>query len=249
MGIFSRIKSGISGKANAAIDKAIDPRKQLELVIAELEEGRRAAMQELLTYKVTAKRFDTELEKLRRKAADWEQRAMTAVKAGDDEAAKAALREKKQLELEAAKVERDKLEAASYAVKLNKSRKEFDTKLQMLKLRKGTLATQLAAGRGAGGDAFGNDASVWERFAKAEDQIDHEVIESEVDAAMRGESAADLELESKLNAAERAVGPGVPQDALAALKAKMDAERAAKHSAGAESHPRSDDDGSKRDRE
>lgn len=247
MGFFSRIKSGISGKANAALDKAIDPRQQLEIVIAELEEGRKAAMQELLTYKTTAKRFDADLEKLRSNAAEWEKRAMMAVKAGDDEAAKAALREKKQLELEAAKVERDKHEAASYAVQLNNSRKEFDTKLQMLKLRKGTLATQIAAGKAAGGDAFGNDPSVWERFAVAEDRIDQEAIESEVDAAMRGEPGHDPDLEAKLAAAERAVGPALPDDALAVLKAKMDGERAAKQSAGADSQLRAGDDAAKRD--
>lgn len=248
MGIFSRIKSGISGKANAALDRAIDPEKQLEIAIAELEEGRKAAMQELLTYKASAKRFDNELEKMRSKAAEWEKRAMAAVKAGDDEAAKTALREKKQVELEATKVERHKLEAASYAVKLNNSRKEFDTKLQLLKLRKGTLATQIAAGKSAGGDAFGNDSSVWDRFAMAEDRIDQEAIESEVDAAMRGESAADLELESKLAAAERAVGPAGPQDALTALKAKMVAQRVAKSSAAGDEQDRTSDDRAKEDR-
>ena len=69
--------------------------------------------------------------------------------------------------------------AASYAIQLNKSRKEFETKLQMLKLRKGTLATQLAAARSGGGDAFGNDPSVWERFKLAEDRIDSEAIQTE----------------------------------------------------------------------
>jgi len=232
MGIFSRIKGGISSKANAALDKAIDPAKELDMAILELEEGRKKALQELVTYKATAKTLDADMEKHKAKAAEWEKRAMTAVKAGDDEAAKIALKEKRNAEQEAAKIERDKHEAASYAIQLNKSRKEFETKLQILKLRKGTLATQIAAGRSAGGDAFGNDSSVWDKFKAAEDRIDAEAIETEVDAAMRGEDMDALAFDSKLAAAAAnpQLAPG-PDDALSQLKAKMETDKAAKQKA------------------
>jgi phage shock protein A len=229
MGIFSRIKGGISSKANAALDKAIDPAKELDMAILELEEGRKKALQELITYKATAKTLDADMEKHKAKAVEWERRAMNAVKVGDDEAAKIALKEKRAAEQEAAKIERDKHEAASYAIQLNKSRKEFETKLQIMKLRKGTLATQIAAGRSAGGDAFGNDSSVWDKFKAAEDRIDAEAIETEVDAAMRGEIDG-LELDSKI-AAAAAAGPQLaagPDDALSQLKAKMTSDKAAK---------------------
>ena len=234
MGIFSRIKGGISSKANAAIDKATDPAKELDMAILELEEGRKKALAELVSYKVTAKQLDADVEKHRAKAAEWERRAMLAIKAGDDEAAKQALREKKSAEAEAAKIERDKHEAASYAIQLNKSRKEFETKLQMLKMRKGTLATQIAAARSAGGDAFGNDSSVWDRFAAAEDRIDSEAIATEVDAAMRGEEAEGRAFDAKLAAAAGTANllgaPGAPEaeDALAKLKTKMAEQKAAK---------------------
>src|SRR6185436_6964156 len=157
-------------------------------------------------------------------------RAMVAIKAGDDEAAKTALKEKKNAETELAKIERDKHEAASYAIQLNKSRKEFETKLQMLKLRKGTLATQLKVARSAGGDAFGNDSSVWDKFQRAEDRIDQEAIESEVDAAMRGEDAEAKILEAKLNALPQG-GEGSDGDPLAQLKEKMAAHKLAKQKA------------------
>jgi phage shock protein A len=231
MGIFSRIKTGISSKANAAIDKAVDPAKELEMAILELEDGRKKALTELVSYKTTAKQLEADLEKHRAKATEWERRAMLAVKAGDDEAAKLALREKKSVEAEAVKIERDKHEAASYAIQLNKSRKEFETKLQMLKMRKGTLATQIAAARSAGGDAFGNDSSVWDRFQAAEDRIDSEAIATEVDAAMRGEEAQASGLEAKIAAAAGAAGLlGAPEadDALAKLKDKMAEQKAAK---------------------
>lgn len=233
MGIFSRIKDGISSKANAAIDKAIDPAKELEIAIAELEDGRKKALAELLAYKTTAKQLEADVDKHKAKATEWERRAMVAIKAGDDEAAKLALREKKTAEAEVAKIERDKHEAASYAIQLNKSRKEFETKLSMLKMRKGTMATQLAAARSPGGDAFGNDTSVWDRYQAAEDRIDSELIASEVDSAMRGEDAAAAsELEAKIAKLAGPAGlltePSGADAALAALKAKMADAKAAK---------------------
>jgi phage shock protein A len=235
MGIFKRMKDGISGKANAALDKAIDPEKELEMAILELEEGRKKALQELITYKATAKTLDAELEKYKAKAAEWEKRAMIAVRAGDDDAARTALKEKKNAEAEVVKITNDKHETQSYALQLNKSRKEFETKLQVLKLRKGTLATQIAAARSAGGDAFGNDSSVWDRFKAAEDRIDAEAIETEVDAAMRGEEVDAKMFDAKLAAAAGPAGllPALdgPEDALAKLKQKMEADKAAKQKA------------------
>jgi phage shock protein A len=233
MGLFSRMKDGIKSKANAAIDKAIDPEKEIEMAILELEEQRKAALQELVSYKATAKQMEEDIKKQQEKAAMWEKRAMAAVKAGDDEAAKTALKEKKNCLIEVQKITRDRDEAASYAIQLNKSRKEFETKLQILKLKKGTLATQIAAARSAGGDAFGNDSSVWDKFAAAEDRIESDAIATEVDAAMRGEQAAESELEAKILGAGTAAGvtANSTDDALAAIKAKVAADREAKQKA------------------
>ena len=233
MGIFSKIKSGISSKANAALDKAIDPEKELDMAIMELEDGRKKALQELISYKATAKQLENDIEKFKAKATEWERRAMVAVRAGDDEAAKIALKEKKAAEVEVVKITNDKHEAASYAIQLNKSRKEFEIKLQVLKLRKGTLATQIASARSANGDAFGNDSSVWDRFKAAEDRIDSEAIQTEVDMAMRGEEVDAQAFDSKLLAAQRdanLLGSGIsdPQDPLEQLKTKMADQKAAK---------------------
>lgn len=242
MGLFSRMKDGIKSKANAALDKAIDPEKEVEMAILELEEQRKLALQELISYKATAKQMEEDIKKQEEKAALWEKRAMAAVKAGDDEAAKTALKEKKNCQIEVQKITRDRDEAASYAIQLNKSRKEFETKLQILKLKKGTLATQIAAARSAGGDAFGNDSSVWDKFKSAEDRIEEDAIATEVDAAMRGEQAAEAELEASIGRLGLGAGTAAgvtsnsTDDALAAIKAKVAADREAKQKAIAETN-------------
>jgi phage shock protein A len=243
MSILSRLKGTLTQKANAAIDRATDPAKEIDLAIAELEDQRKKALAELISYKASAKQMENDLERHRKKASEWEARAMTAIKAGDDELAKQALREKKAAEAEIEKISRDRNEAAGYAAQLNKSRKEFETKLQMFKLRKGTLATQLAAARSGGGDAFGNDPSVWDRFAEAEDKIDRTAAESEVDAAMRGEDQDAQDFDRKLAAAAKASGtrdalPAAPaDDVLEALKEKMAGDKAKKALAGGAATP------------
>ncbi|HVK73417.1 MAG TPA: PspA/IM30 family protein [Kofleriaceae bacterium] len=237
MGLFSRMKDGIKAKANAAIDKAIDPEKEVEMAILELEEQRKKALQELVSYKASAKQMEDDIKRHEEKAAAWEKRAMAALRAGDEDAAREALRQKKASEVEAVKIKRDRDEAAGYAIQLNKSRKEFETKLQILKLKKGTLATQLAAARSAGGDAFGNDPSVWDKFRSAEERIEEDAIATEVDAALRGEQAAEAELERAILGAGTKAGVASADgtdDALAAIKAKVAAQREAKQKAIAE---------------
>ena len=195
------------------------------MAILELEDGRKKALAGagLVQGDREAARRTTS-RSTRPRPPSGSSRAMVAVQGRRRRGrARLALREKKAAEVEAAKIERDKHEAASYAIQLNKSRKEFETKLQMLKLRKGTLATQIAAARSAGGDAFGNDTSVWDASRRAEDRIDQEAIETEVDAAMRGEEAprprrsTPSSRRSTESAGLLAAADG-PDDALAKLK-------------------------------
>ncbi|MBT8496171.1 MAG: PspA/IM30 family protein [Deltaproteobacteria bacterium] len=222
------MKRAVKSKANAAVDKAIDPQKELEMAILELEDQHKAALKELLAYKTSAKQMEQAMDKQAKRAADLEKKAMLAIKVGDDELAKQCLAAKKAALVEKQKIERDKNEASGYAIELNRSRKQFETKLKMLKLKKGTMATQIAAARSGTGNAFGHDDSAFEKLAKAEERIDDEAIAAEVQAAMDGEELmADSELEAKLLAAAESDDGSVmgADDPLAQLKAKMAAEK------------------------
>ena len=225
MGIFGRMKRAVKSKANAAIDKAIDPAKELDMAILELEEQQKQAIKDLLSYKASAKAMEKDMAALEEKAKLWEQRAMAAVKRGDDELARQCLKERKQALTDYAKVKADRDEAAGYAIELNRSRKRVDTQLQVLKLKKGTMATQIAAARSGTGSAFGFSNEVFERMDKAEEKIDSEAIQAEVDAAMEGEDVGSS-IDAKLLAAGAdPLGGGSADDELARLKAKVDADR------------------------
>ncbi|HUH03263.1 MAG TPA: PspA/IM30 family protein [Kofleriaceae bacterium] len=228
MSFISRIRRGIKAKANAAVDKMTDPERELDMTIMELEEQHKSALKELVGYKATAKQMEQELEKYRTRVTTWEKRAMDAVKAGDDELARSALKEKKLAEAEIVKITRDRDEATGYAIELNRSRKTAETKLRILKLKKGTMAQQLAQARSGNTSAFGHDDEVWDRFERAEDRIEAEAIQSEVDAAMAGEEAdgSPIRISDGLGSAQ--LGAGDPDDPLSALKQKMAAHAAQK---------------------
>jgi phage shock protein A len=222
MGLFSRMKKGVKAKANAAVDKMIDPEKELDIAIMELDEQRKKAIAELISYKTTAKQMERDVDNAENKSAAWEKKAMLAVKSGDDDLARKALKEKKYWLVEAEKIRRDRDEAAGYAIELNRSRKQADTKLKILKLRKGTMATQIAAARSGGDSPFGHDNEVWDKFARAEEQIDDATIQAEVEAALDGEDVDGLPLMIESSApADR----GDADAALALLKAKMHSEK------------------------
>jgi phage shock protein A len=225
MGIFGRMKRAVKSKANAAIDKAIDPAKELDMAILELEQQQKQAIKDLLSYKASAKAMEKDMAALEEKAKLWEQRAMTAVKKGDDELARQCLRERKQALTDYVKVKADRDEAAGYAIELNRSRKRVDIQLQVLKLKKGTMATQIAAARSGTGNAFGFSNEVFDRMDKAEERIDSEAIQAEVDAAMEGEESGSSIDARLLAAGVDPTSSGSADDELARLKAKVDADR------------------------
>jgi phage shock protein A len=240
MGIFGRMKRAVKSKANAAIDKAVDPAKEIDMAILELETQQKTALKELLAYKATAKVMETDIAALEEKTATWEKRAMLAVRKGDDALARECLREKKTGEAELERLRRDRNEANGYAAELNRSRKQVETRLQVLKLKRGTMATQIAAARSGSGNAFGLSSAPFDRMDVAEAKIDSDAVAAEAGAeldSMAGGAPAEAASEAAFDAALRAAG-GDPDageggdDPLAQLKAKMATERAGKQAAG-----------------
>lgn len=218
MGIFSRMKRVAKSKANAAIDRATTPEQRISIVIMQLEEQRKAAYKELLAFKTNSKQMEKEMAKLEERVSQWEKRAMASVKAGDDEKAKQCLAEKKNAEVELVRIRRDFEETAGYAIELNRSRKKLEAKLQALKLKKGTLATQLAAARGQSA-TFGGAAEEFERVSEA---IDDSILANEAAVEMAA-LEAEIDGVDSLGVDDSLVDS---DDPLMQLKAKMQKERA-----------------------
>ncbi len=216
------MRGAMSSKANAALDRAIDPAKEIDIIILDLETQYKKAMKDLIGYKASAKQMEHSVVEQETQALAWEKRAMIAIKTGDDESAKKCLERKRNCEHEVREIKRDQAEAAGYAAELNASRKKLDAKLRMLKLKKGTLASQIAMARSGGNDGFGNE--LFDKLEEAERQIDAEIFEQEAARELDGEQEADMALEAALLKASGEAGPDLSDadDPLAQLKAKMD---------------------------
>ncbi len=226
MSFIKKMKGGLSAKANSTLDKMITPEKEMDLILADLETQQKNAMKELLSYKTTAKQMEREAEEQALRATVWEKRAMIAIKTGDDALAKDCLVRKKKCEIEVVKIKRDQAEAAGYAAELNASRKKVEVKLKMLKLRKGTIAAQLAATRSGKGDVFAQSEELFDKMEEAERRIDAEIFEQEAAAELDEGEAADAKLEAAFLADPKLAGGSIEtDDPLAALKAKMGADK------------------------
>lgn len=180
MSVFDKVRAALAG------------------TIVEIEEARRAATQELISFRAGEKLMAARAEELR-----------AAIAGLPDGNARRA-----ELEAELGRVEADRAEQARYAQELLRDRRELDAKLQSLKLREGSVAAGIAAAR-PGGNPFATEGGVWDRFDDAERAIEDdaalaELAEGEIDEAALAQQ--------KIRDVGHAAGA---EDALEALKRKM----------------------------
>ena len=94
MGIFARLADLIKSNLNDLISKAEDPEKMLNQILVEMAnqliEAKKGVAEAIAMEKKLAKQAEGEAAK----AAEWERRAMMAVRAGDDALAKEAISRK-----------------------------------------------------------------------------------------------------------------------------------------------------------
>jgi phage shock protein A len=209
--VIKKIADMLRAQANAAIDKMTDPKKRVELMIAELDEAMKELTRELVGYKATEKSLAQKSAAAKQAAADWEQKAMTAVRAGDDALAKAALVEQGKAQADFESIERDRREQAALAAEMLKSRREVSQRLDSLKLRAGTIAQKLEMGKGS--HALDASKASFEKLDEIGDKIEEKAIETDLDLEQLDTTGVQID---KM----RGSSPAVDAE-LAALKEKM----------------------------
>ncbi len=223
MGIFSRLNTVIKSNLNALIDDAEDPEKMIGQTIIDMQSEMKRAKRELLTTLGAGKRLDKEADELQDEVEGWERKAVLALKQGDDDLAREALKRKAKV---AKKVQATRARAAENTQRAQEMKdmlETLETKLEDLEARKTSLASQVRQARQEpsataggtsrfGGGAFGE----LERMVGKIDQLDAEV---EV-ASVLDDGSADVE--ARFRALEREGGDTAVEDELASLKAKLD---------------------------
>ncbi len=91
MAIFSRLVDLLKANINDMIDKAEDPEKMLKQIIIDMEEQLRKATQGLGQIMASERQTKKQLEAAQAESKLWEERAKTALKAGNEELAKKAV--------------------------------------------------------------------------------------------------------------------------------------------------------------
>jgi phage shock protein A len=232
MGIFDRMGKVIQSNLNALLDKAEDDRKLLNLNLDEMDEQIKAGHQELVQAVAAEKQLAKKCEDLQTEVAKWDKRAELALKSGDEELAREALKQKKRTTIELDTVDKARVQQRGAALNMKEELERMKQKLAELKLRKPTIVARAGRAKsGAGAEQLGakGTTSAFENFRRMEEKIEGREAESaamaEVDDALKGEKSEDLE--AKFRDLERQVGgeaggPTGDVDAeLAALKKRI----------------------------
>ena len=91
MGIFQRIGDVLKSNINDLIDKAEDPEKMVKQIIIDMQQELNKSTQALGKAASSERIAKKQYEDAARSASEWENRAKTALAAGDEELAKKAL--------------------------------------------------------------------------------------------------------------------------------------------------------------
>jgi phage shock protein A len=114
MGVFQRISDIISANLNDLSEQFEDPEKMLKQAVREMEESIGEVTQQTAKAMASEKTMLRELDRNRAASQQWQQRAESAVEAGDDALARKALARKNEHEKVVAALD-DQLEAAREA--------------------------------------------------------------------------------------------------------------------------------------
>lgn len=221
MGIFARLAALIKSNLNDLISRSEDPEKMLNQIVidmgAQLLEAKKQVASSIADEKRLAKLAEAEAAN----AAEWERRAMMAIRAGDDALAKEALARRKehdglrtayeqQWQKQKAAVEQLKLALRA----LNSKIEEAKRKKNLLIARKKRAEAQRAIQETMSGM---RNASAFEAFDRMEQKITQIEAEAEAGAELAEEYSGDV-LAHRFSELEATAGAEAD---LTALKQKM----------------------------
>ncbi len=224
MSIFKRISDVVRSNVNSALDAAEDPRKVLEQTILDMEGEYKKAKQKLLESMTLLKQTEKQAETYRKTAADWEQKAMAALKAGSDDLARSALGEKAKFDTMALEAETGVASQKGSNEQLKEQIGGLERKITEAKSKKDELIARLnasdmmkkqaAIASGTGGGSAVSDAGAFDTFDRMVAKIENSEAEVEARAELMGGAGPEVDLQLK-KLTEKQTG----EDALQALKA------------------------------
>lgn len=251
MGIFDRFRRLISSNLNDMISKSEDPEKMLNQLIHEMNQQLIDSKKSVASAIADEKKLERQINETRTQSADWERRAMSALRNNEEDLARQALERKQRLDAVVAELQ-EQWQAQHDAVeKLKEALRSLQGKLDEAQRKKNILVArskraeaQRRMQKSIGGM---NDTSAFEVFEKMTKQMEQLEAENEaVEELSRLEETDDLEeqfrrlegtttstdrlladLKSRMALGEPETSSGKKQSAAESERAAPDAERSA----------------------
>lgn len=216
MGLFDRLKTLVSSNVNAVLDGAEDAHTAVASAVDQLRSDVRAAREELVTTLASAKRLESKRSELAAEATAWEDRAASAVRAGDDALAREALARKLGAQKRVEETERLAAEARANEQRMRELLVKAETRLRELEARQSSLASDLRRARTTGQPA-GDDAV--SRLERSLDRVD--AFDAELEAHAVLDDPRRRATDAELRKLEKDAGDAKVDDELAALKRRL----------------------------
>ncbi len=226
MGIFGRLNNVIKSNLNALVDKAEDPEKLIGQTILDMDAELKKARRELVTTMGTAKRLEKKAAELADEAAGWEEKAVLALRSGDEGLAREALRRKARTLKEAENVRSQAAQQATASDAMKETIEKVERKIEDLKARKGTLAAQVRRAREAPPEVPGTTSpsrfgsATFDELERMTGQIDQ--LDAEVEAHQALEEPGRSDVDARFRKLERSAVDDSVDDELSALKRKLE---------------------------
>jgi phage shock protein A len=221
MGIFSRLAQLIKSNINDLISKSEDPEKMLNQVVLDMNNQLVEAKKQVAASIADEKRLAKQAEQELANSAEWERRAMMALRAGNEDLAKEALNRKKEHD-QLAQTFKDQWQKQKDAVeKLKTALRMLNDKIEEAKRKKNVLIARKkrAEAQKAIQETMSGlkDQSAFETFDRMSQKIDQIEAEAEAGEELAEEYTGDV-LAHRFANLEKTAGA---DDELAALKRKM----------------------------
>ncbi len=216
MGIFGRMSDIFKANINELIDKSEDPAKLMDQMVREMQDQLREAKIQVAKAIADEKRLHQQLQQNELQGKNWESKAMLALKKGEENLAREALKQKKSYDGLAESVRGQWQEQNNLSSKLKDNLRALEAKIDEARRKKDILIARqkrAEAQKKIHEVMTGlNDTSAFATF----DRMEQKVMEIEAQA----DAAVELEVQSLDDQFKALEGANV-DDELAAMKAKL----------------------------
>lgn len=221
MGIFSRFNRVLKSNLNSLMDKAEDPAKLIDQTVVEMESELKNAKKELVQTLGSAKRLEKKKKELEEEVTRWEDKAVLALKAGDEVLAREALKMKQKTTRQVDEVDRQAAEQEKAAFEMKDTLEEIEQKIEDLKARKSSLAAKVRRARqDPGDDAITGRGGAFGDLERLAGRIDG--LEAEIEAHDVLDDPSTRDIDARFRQLERTAGKSAVDDELEALKRRLD---------------------------